>query len=438
MNNIKQEKRSSIPSQPSQKTKNEKPEKNNQKKKNSKKKKAKKNKKISQLILGGIMIALGCGCFLYPNFREWRTQKEVDEIIESFDKTYSQTMETQETECTQPVTEKEIEKSSQKEADTDSIQQTETETETETASDSDIHSFSNVSTDNMPYQSLYTKMSEYNQNLFQRGQNIFDAWDYEQQPFDLDGLGISNNNPVIGYIEIPDMKIRLPLMLGASESNLEKGAAVLSETSMPIGGKNTNCVIAGHRGWEGSAYFQYIEKMKPGSKVYITNPWQTLVYEYRETKVIYPDDVNSILIQDGKDMITLFTCHPYRMGGGPYRYLVFCERVDTQERTESDKKVLNPKTSETESETNLLESETKTVTDTATEKETAHASETQITPSQEEIDAYKKAQGIDWLILEQTLRYMLPFIVIAFSVIMILHSKWRKTKKKKKKRRKFT
>lgn len=438
MNNMKQKKRSSNPSIPSQKTKNKKPETNNQEKKNSKKEKAKKNKKISQLILGGIMIALGCSCFLYPNFREWRTQKEVDEIIESFDKTYSQTLETQKTEDTQSITEKETEKSSQKEADTDSIQKTETETETETASDSDIHSFSNVSTDSMPYQSLYTKMSEYNQNLSQRGQNIFDAWDYEQQPFDLDGLGINNNNPVIGYIEIPDMKIRLPLMLGASKSNLEKGAAVLSETSMPIGGKNTNCVIAGHRGWEGSAYFQYIENMKPGSKVYITNPWQTLVYEYRETKVIYPNDVNSILIQDGKDMITLFTCHPYRMGGGPYRYLVFCERVDTQERTESDKKVLNPKTSETESETNLLASETKTVTETSTEKETMHASETQITPSQEEIDAYKKVQGIDWLILEQTLRYMLPFIVIAFSVIMILHSKWKKTKKKKKKRRKFT
>ena len=106
MNNMKQKKRSSNPSIPSQKTKNKKPETNNQEKKNSKKEKAKKNKKISQLILGGIMIALGCSCFLYPNFREWRTQKEVDEIIESFDKTYSQTLETQKTEDTQSITEK--------------------------------------------------------------------------------------------------------------------------------------------------------------------------------------------------------------------------------------------------------------------------------------------------------------------------------------------
>ena len=153
-------------------------------------------------------------------------------------------------------------------------------------------------------------MDKYNKNLAQNGQSISDAWSYEQQPMDLENLNIDSDNPIIGYIEIPDMKIRLPLMLGASSKKLEKGAAVLSQTSMPIGGENTNCVIAGHRGWEGSAYFQCIENMKVGSKVYITNPWETLVYECTSIKVIYPDDVSSILIQPGKDMVTLFSCHP--------------------------------------------------------------------------------------------------------------------------------
>ena len=65
------------------------------------------------------------------------------------------------------------------------------------------------------------------------------------------------------------------------------------------------------------------------------------MYECTSTQVIYPDDVQSILIQPGKDMVTLFTCHPYVLGGGPYRYLVFCERVDTQKRKEADG-ILNP------------------------------------------------------------------------------------------------
>ena len=293
-------------------------------------------------------------------------------------------------------------------------------------------------------------MSKYNKDLAKNGQSIVDAWSYEQQPIDLGSLNIDSDNPIIGYIEIPDMKIRLPLMLGASTPNLKKGAAVLSQTSMPIGGDNTNCVIAGHRGWEGSAYFQYIENMKKGSKVYITNPWETLVYECTSTKVIYPDDVNSILIQPGKDMVTLFSCHPYVLGGGPYRYLVFCERVDTQERKEVDG-ILNPKTDEPEEDITITDTpETSETTDdteannnqtTKDETEqvvaTVTPSESEHVPTDEEVNNYRTVAGIDLLALEQTLRYMLPIIVIAISLLVILfrNNKWHKKPKKSNKKK---
>lgn len=55
-----------------------------------KKKRKTGNKKFSQALIGGAFIALGCGCFAYPNFREWNTQREVEQIIDNFDKTYSQ------------------------------------------------------------------------------------------------------------------------------------------------------------------------------------------------------------------------------------------------------------------------------------------------------------------------------------------------------------
>ena len=61
----------------------------------------------------------------------------------------------------------------------------------------------------------------------------------------------------------------------------------------------------------------------------ITNLWGTLTYKVREIKIISPDDIESILIQPGKDMITLLTCHPYA-SGGKYRYLVYCDRVTEQ------------------------------------------------------------------------------------------------------------
>ena len=63
-----------------------------------------------------------------------------------------------------------------------------------------------------------------------------------------------------------------------------------------------------------------------GDYVTITNIWETLTYKVVEIKIIYPYEVEQILIQDGRELLTLLTCHPYA-SGGRQRYLVFCERV---------------------------------------------------------------------------------------------------------------
>ena len=171
---------------------------------------------------------------------------------------------------------------------------------------------------------LWEELTAYNQRLVSEGQQLKDAWSYEQIPVAEKEMPMEDM--VIGSIDIPDMDVNLPLRLGASEENLAKGAAVLSETSMPVGGKDTNCVIAAHRGWYGSAYFQYIEQLKTGSKVYITNPWETLTYEVTKKMITDPYESESIRIQKNRDRVTLITCHPYA-GDGSQRYIVSCDRV---------------------------------------------------------------------------------------------------------------
>ena len=69
----------------------------------------------------------------------------------------------------------------------------------------------------------------------------------------------------------------------------------------------------------------YIEQLKIGDQVIIRNPWERLDYRVTKIKVIDPYDMDKILIQKGKDMVTLITCHPYR-GHGRYRYVVYCMR----------------------------------------------------------------------------------------------------------------
>lgn len=176
------------------------------------------------------------------------------------------------------------------------------------------------------YEQLLLAMREYNEQLFENRQESLTSREAtEEAPFLLQLYGLPDE--VFGVIRIPAMSLEMPVYLGASEENMANGAAVLSQTSIPIGGENTNAVIAGHRGYSGYPYFMDIEALREGDMVYIANLWEELVYEVKEIRIVYPNDVDAILIQPGKDMITLMTCHPYA-SGGKYRYLVYCERIE--------------------------------------------------------------------------------------------------------------
>lgn len=175
------------------------------------------------------------------------------------------------------------------------------------------------------YTELRAAMEAYNLRIFEEKQEgLCDAWSYTNPSFVLEDYGVPDG--AMGVLSIPSLSIKLPLYLGATYDHLSNGAAQLSQTSLPIGGENTNCVIAGHCGWRGSNYFRYLSQIQIGSYVYVTNLWETLTYEVVETAIIWPYDTDKILIQEGKDMITLFTCHPYA-SGGRFRFVVYCERV---------------------------------------------------------------------------------------------------------------
>ncbi len=171
---------------------------------------------------------------------------------------------------------------------------------------------------------VYQKISAYNQRIYDEKQkDLKDAWSYSQPLFSKELQKLQTD--IFGYIEIPRLAIKIPLYIGADTRHLNMGAAILAQTSMPIGGVNSNCVIAAHRGGiTGEALFRDIEKLKVNDEIYITNPWDTLTYVVRETIVIQPEDIDAVKIQEQHDLVTLITCHPYP--SSERRYLVFCER----------------------------------------------------------------------------------------------------------------
>ena len=175
------------------------------------------------------------------------------------------------------------------------------------------------------YPELLAALQEYNRQLYAEKQcDLVDLEACEEPAADLVAYGIEDE--IIGVLGIPAMELIIPAYLGASDAHLAAGAAVLGNTSAPIGGGDTNCVIAGHRGWRGADYFRHIDRLQKGDTVTLTNLWETLTYTVADIQIIQPHEVEKIKIQPNRDLLTLLTCHPYA-SGGRQRYVVYCERT---------------------------------------------------------------------------------------------------------------
>jgi len=192
------------------------------------------------------------------------------------------------------------------------------------------------------YPQLWQAMADYNAGIVQNGQaELKDAWSYQAEVLDLTQYGLEADSAV-GLIRIPDIAVEMPLYLGASYENLANGFAQLSQTSMPIGGSSTNCVVAGHRGWYGMAYMRDVEQLELGDTVYLQNLWETLEYRIGKILLIKPNELESIYVQEGKDLLTIITCHPY--GVGTQRYVLICERFQDPQQFLPEDEMLTPST----------------------------------------------------------------------------------------------
>ena len=197
--------------------------------------------------------------------------------------------------------------------------------------DATVQSFLEERKPEQQYPELLAALQEYNRQLYAEKQcNLTDLEACEEPAADLTTYGIEDE--IIGVLEIPAMELTMPVYLGASDAHLAAGAAVLGNTSAPIGGDNTNCVIAGHRGWRGADYFRHIDKLAVGDTVRLTNLWETLTYTVADIQIIQPHQIERIKIQSNRDLLTLLTCHPYA-SGGRQRYVVYCEKLPTRSQS---------------------------------------------------------------------------------------------------------
>ena len=145
---------------------------------------------------------------------------------------------------------------------------------------------------------------------------------------------------VMGTIEIPAIKVSLPIYHGTDATILEKGVGHLHGTSLPVGGMSTHAVLTGHTGLSNKKLFTDLTELAEGDIFLLNIMGEKLAYKVDEIKVVLPTELDDLYVTNGKDYCTLITCTPY--GVNTHRLLVRGERTDYEEVT-SDPELLEAK-----------------------------------------------------------------------------------------------
>lgn len=153
----------------------------------------------------------------------------------------------------------------------------------------------------------------------------FNAEGLEEQNTEYEDLLNIGGDGVMGSVEIPGQDIYLPIYHGTDSVSLEKGAGHLQNSSLPVGGKGTHAVISGHTALPTAELFTDLDQVEKGDVFYIHILKETLAYRVYDIETVLPEQVESLGIVQGRDLVTLVTCTPY--GINSHRLLIHAERT---------------------------------------------------------------------------------------------------------------
>ncbi|MBE7094768.1 class C sortase [Bacillus cereus] len=174
----------------------------------------------------------------------------------------------------------------------------------------------------------FRRMETYNSLLGKTTFKMNDPFVHDEK-VNNEQLDFINKTEVFGTITIPKINEELPIYLGASPENLSKGIGQIEGTSLPIGGKDTHAVLAGHRGYHGAKMFRHLDWLTDRDLFYVKVFGKQQEYKVVGREIINPNQVDKLNVIKGKDKVTLLTCEPYT--SSKYRLLVYGERVEAEQ-----------------------------------------------------------------------------------------------------------
>lgn len=138
----------------------------------------------------------------------------------------------------------------------------------------------------------------------------------------------TDDNGMMGYITIPELRLKLAIYHGVDESVLQVGIGHIEGSSLPVGGEGTHCVLSGHRGLPSAKLFTDIDKLVIGDVFMLHVYDEVLTYEVDQILIVEPEDYSTLAIEEDKDYCTLVTCTPY--GINTHRLLVRGHRIENR------------------------------------------------------------------------------------------------------------
>lgn len=136
-------------------------------------------------------------------------------------------------------------------------------------------------------------------------------------------------NGIMGYVEIPNIAVTLPIYHGTDADTLEIGIGHLLGTSLPVGGESTHTVLTAHSGMANQKMFSDLDLVKEGDVFYLEILDEILAYQVDAINVVLPHDTTHLGITAGEDYCTLVTCTPF--GVNTHRLLVRGTRIPYEE-----------------------------------------------------------------------------------------------------------
>lgn len=184
--------------------------------------------------------------------------------------------------------------------------------------------------DNASYDAIWEAARQYNRNLLNRSNSFLLS---EEQKAEYESLLDISGQGVMGYIEIPEIDVSLPIYHGTEDPVLQVAIGHLEWSSLPVGGESTHCVLSGHRGLPSAKLFTDLDKLREGDTFLLRVLDEILTYEVDQILIVEPQDTAALEIVEGQDYCTLVTCTPY--GINTHRLLVRGHRIDNIEEVKT-------------------------------------------------------------------------------------------------------